>query len=648
MRVLVVEDNADRQVGIEDALKFNEPSLVEALEERGITLPTLNQIQCQFASNRDEARQTILDQKKEEPFDLVILDLLIPESPGRKADMHKGPLFGYELVSHIRHRFGNDVPIVVYSHFLNPDEDDEHRRGILEFLDMLRGRNIAPPNEMLWKKEYASPSALMKKLVRYVIDLTPEDEEQLREANILVPEQGATRRVLRELKRMACAASIGFPRSDVLLLGENGVGKTTFARAYHLLRPRRPDHPQLGFEHLDLGSLDFAGSAPNIALFGATDFNGAWSLGAFMRSTLYKRGAEFVHFEGQTLEQGYKSDLLKSFPKLGRDSYPKPDDEVDFDGSGTLFLDEVVNIGKEVQAMLLQALSYDLYTRHVYTTGHAPRRLRVAPSLVFATAQQLDPEDVGRRPARRDDNQFRPMKDYLFRIDQTRVTIPPLRDREPEEVMLLLKELVMRRRPKPDKKDEMRKNEIEIDPLIKHFLKTRTLVFRNNVADLQRIADQVMPEESTISWQHVGPLFERERPLVAETDLRNDEEEREERSLPSVSYAKAKRIYEEYLSKCVDSGLKLPLSRLSRELDVSRNDAYNIALVFMDAYGCPASKRWPTDEQTMQVFDHGTKAFQTYLHRISRHRSGSFNLNQALNDLANLKIPKELGGPPSS
>jgi len=642
MKILVVEDDVDfLKSYILPALKFNEPHFVRSIDRRGITLPI--DLQIAHVTNREEASRKIQEQEDDRPFDLILLDLLIRETPNSIVDTRKGPLLGYQLVKEIREKFGDDVPIVIYSYFLDPKKDEEHRRGIMEFLDMLGGRNISPPNEMLCKNDYEDSALLMRKLVRYVIDLTPNDVKTLREAGILVPEHGATRRVLRELKRMACSASIGFPRSDVLLLGENGVGKTTFARAYHLLRPRRPGQPLLGFEHLDLGSIDFAGSAPNIALFGATDFNRAWSLGAFVRSTLYKRGNEFLHFEGQTFEQGYEWDVSKGSAKLSRDNYPKPSDEVDYDGSGTLFLDEVVNIGFEVQAMLLQALSYNLHARHVYTTGHAPRRLRVAPSLVFATAQPLERHDSGRRPAPREESQFRPMKDYLFRIDQTRVTVPPLRDREPAEVILLLKELVMRRRrpQQPAAEDgRARQAEIQIDPLVEYLLKKGTLVFHNNVADLQRIADQVMPEEPTISWQHVNPLFERERPLVAETDLDWDKGEEEKGGKgphPSVNYAKAKRIYEEYLRNWVDTGRKLPLSRFAREMDLRRDDAYNTALVFLDACGCPASKRWPTEEQTRQVFDHGAKAFQTYLHRISKYRSGSFSLGQALDDLARLK-----------
>jgi DNA-binding NtrC family response regulator len=623
MKVLVVEDDPDWRIVIKDALDFAGSPLADALAERGIILPGSPQIEV--AHNMGEAIEKI--EKEKEPFDLVIADLLIPETRNHKADPVSGKLLGYKVVEKVREKFRGDVPIVVYSNFLGSERDNRDR-GLLEFLEMLRARDIAPPDEMLWKEHYDSYSLLMKKLIRYAIDLTTEDEAKLKEANILVPPRGATRRVLRVLKRMACSASVGFPRSDVLLLGENGVGKTTFARAYHLLRPRRPDHPHLAFEHLDLGSLDFAGSAPNIALFGATDFNGAWSLGAFVRTTLYKRGEDFLHFAGQELEPGHKVPSLKSFAELGKagKAYPEPGDQVDFDGSGTLFLDEVVNIGFEVQAMLLQALSYDLHARHVYTTGHAPRRLRVGPSLVFATAQPLQHSEH----AQRDEGQFRTMRDYLFRIDQTRVTIPPLREREPFEIIQLLKALVMKRRPK-----DPAAREIDVDPIIEKHL-TTALDFRNNVADLQRIADQVMPEEPTISWQHVGPLFEREQPLIYATreKPRGDSATHDK---DTVTYAKARQIYNRYLSEKVKVGQKLPLSRLRDALDITREEAYKAALIFMEECGCYVKERWPKEDETLKVFDHGTKAFQTYLHRLSPYRSGSFSLQQALRDLGNLK-----------
>lgn len=633
MNILVVEDDPQTlAVVINAALNFNEPNFVESLKQRGIVLEVpRNPPQC--ITNLADAKVMINNQPADQPFDLVILDLLIRETASTPVDTEKGNLLGYELLKALRDKFGNDVPVVIYSNYLDPNAPERDRAGTLQFLDLLRERNVAPPDEILWKERYFTPERLMRKLVRYAIDLNADDEKRLREANILVPKSGATRRVLRELKRMACSASIGFPRSDVLLLGENGVGKTTFARAYHLLRPKLTDRPQLGFEHLDLGSLDFAGSAPNISLFGATDFNGAWSLGAFARSTLYKRpgkkgdeeAEEFLQFPGQELEPS-SSSSSKVFAKLGDSSYPKSTDRVDFDGSGTLFLDEVVNIGIEVQAMLLQALSYDLHSRHVYTTGHAPRRLSVAPSLVFATAQPLETNES----TQDDQKQFRHMKDYLFRIDQTRVTIPPLRDREPREILQLLKELVMRRRPKTSDSEQ----EIQIDPVIEPLLKS-TLVFRNNVADLQRIADQVMPEEPTISWQHVGPLFERERPIIAEASSGQRTGNLQEKR--SDTYAHARKTYARYLAEFVEKDEKLTLSQLPKRLDVRQTDAYNVGLIFMDDCGCSVSKRWPREEQTIAKFDHGAKAFQTYLHRISPYRSGSFSLKDALNDLAKLK-----------
>ena len=622
MNVLIVEDDRYRQTVVKNALKFNDPSLVRSLRERGISIPKFSEIRV--AENRAEALDLIEERNEGNPFDLVILDLLIPEA-GKKVDYEKSRLFGYDVLLAIRKRFP-DTPVIVYSSYLNPKEDKEHLRGIQFFLDMLRERRVAPPDEMLWKDGYESADLLMRKLVRYAVDLEPADEEKLRAANILVPSKGKTRQVLRDLKRLACSASLGFPRSDVLLLGENGVGKTTFARAYHLLRPMRPGQPQLDFEHLDLGSLDFAGSAPNIGLFGATDFNKAWSLGAFVRSTMYKRKNDYLLFAGQRLHPSADSKSVTKFETLSDKNYPKSDDDIDFDGSGTLFLDEVVNIGMEVQAMLLQAISYDLHSRHVYTTGHAPRRLRVGPSLVFATAQQFS--DM---PGQGNSSQFKTMKDYLFRIDQTRITIPPLREREPSEVTDLLKELVSRRRPKGVDGEE-----IQIDPLVEQLLR-ETMVFHNNVADLQRIADQVMPEDHKISWQHVGSLFERERPLIVKNKL--DKKEKTIDSTPS--YTQIHELYDRYKTDYVDAGRVLPLSQLRNGLVISSREAYFVALLFMRMWGCLASKRWPKDEETKSVFGHGTKAFQTYLHRLSNHRNDSFGINKALKDLDALIVPNE-------
>lgn len=622
MKVLVVEDEEDWQDVIRNALLFNDESLIQALKRRGIQIAAPHPINdVILADNSETAREKI--EMAQVPFDLVILDLLIPDRPKGVVDPQKNRLLGYQLVSAVRSsKYGETIPIVVYSHYIGLSQSaDLANAGLLEFVAMLRERQIPPPNEMLWKGSHGTSALLMKKLVRYAIDLTDEDETRLRNASILVPKRGGTRRVLRELKRMACSASVAFPRSDVLLLGENGVGKTTFARAYHLLRPLCNDHPRLGFQHLDLGGLDLAGSAPNIALFGASDFNGAWSLGAFVRSTLYRREQNFVAFPGQEVESG----SLKTDLPIGSTNYPETSDDVDFDGSGTLFLDEVVNIGPEIQAMLLQALSYDLHGRHVYTTGHAPRRLRVGPSLVFATAQQLGWEQTNAEATDGTVNgrQQRTMKDYLFRIDQMRVTIPPLRERETEEVEQLLVALVNKRRPQGPKEKP-----VSIDPIVKKLLSS-TLIFRNNVSDLQRIADQVMPEENTVTWQHVAPLFDRERPLAPEIRPTPSDQALDHRR----DYVSAQQTYQTYLK----SGHQLPVSRLSRELDISQTEAYHTALVFMDACGCGASKRWPTDAETKPVFGHNAKAFQTYLHRLSPQRNSTFGLAEALRALAQLK-----------
>ena len=82
------------------------------------------------------------------------------------------------------------------------------------------------------------------------------------------------------------------PRPDILLTGENGVGKTTFARAYHLLRPAS-EGQRLGFLSLDLGALDLSGSSASLALCGATPWAGGgeitWSFGCLLSGHLLPR-----------------------------------------------------------------------------------------------------------------------------------------------------------------------------------------------------------------------------------------------------------------------------------------------------------------------------------------------------------------------
>jgi hypothetical protein len=83
MKILVVEDDPSLwQIVIEPALRFNEPNFVTSLMQRGITLTPVEHVE--WVTNRDDALRLIQAPGEEHSFDLVILDLLIRETPTRE------------------------------------------------------------------------------------------------------------------------------------------------------------------------------------------------------------------------------------------------------------------------------------------------------------------------------------------------------------------------------------------------------------------------------------------------------------------------------------------------------------------------------------------------------------------------------------
>jgi CheY-like chemotaxis protein len=602
-KVLVVEDSPDRLELVCAALTRTNVELARELAIRGLDYPQLKAAEIAAAGDVETALEHL---RSEASFDLIVLDLHLPRKAGGALP---GPevLHGFEVLDFVRGELRSAVPVVVLSVNVDP-ASWERSHGLRRHDQVLDERRIHPADDILLKEPAAGgggfgvdPDLLQRKLIGYLVDLSDDDERRLEEAGIRVPRRGSKgRSVLRQLKRFACSSLPGHPRPDVLLLGENGVGKTTFARAYHLFRPRLRADARLGFEHLDLGSLDFAGSAPNIALFGATDFNGAWSLGAFARSTLYRRNGRFKPFPGQLVEDEEGA----TAGDLGRQNYPASDDEPDYDASGTLFLDEVVNVGREIQGLLLQALSYDLRNRHIYTTGHSPRRLRVSPTLIFATAQRIGgeselSEERDARPL------WRGMEDYRLRIDQRRVVIPPLRERR-EEVIELLQTLVERR---------TGRRQIPIEPNILDMF-TERLEFYNNVADLQRIADQVEPEEPSISWRHVRPLYMRENPVLPPIELGESAWDR-------TACAR-------YLEGVELSGKPIALSRIAKEKRTTNLSAYRVGLLFLERCGCEMTHRWPGNAETLKLFGHDTARFRTSMARLQPDPAKPHGLREAL------------------
>lgn len=176
---------------------------------------------------------------------------------------------------------------------------------------------------------------------------------------------------MRELKAMI--ASVGPTEANVLVLGENGVGKELVARALHLASKRA----QGPFTAVDMGALPE--STVESELFG------------------HRRGAF--------------TDAKES--RAGRFQAAR---------GGTLFLDEIGNMPIAAQAKLLTALE-----RREVTPIGADRPEAIDVRVVSAT--NMDEERLF------DPAVFRP--DLLFRLNTIVLRVPPLRERREDIAPLL-------------------------------------------------------------------------------------------------------------------------------------------------------------------------------------------------------------------
>lgn len=209
---------------------------------------------------------------------------------------------------------------------------------------------------------------------RVSLQRSERDVRRLRDAQALMLDDGdafvaesvAMRRFMDDVRRIAVSDAA------VLLLGENGTGKSVLAKRLHQLSQRR----QRPFVKVDIGGL-----AP----------------------TLFEAEL-FGHVKGAYTDA--RQDRAGRFETA--------------DG-GTLFLDEIGNLPLEQQPKLLRVLEDGEFER----LG-ASRTQRVDVRIVAATNADLDAEvDAGR---------FR--EDLLYRLSVFPLRLPPLRERRDDIVPL--------------------------------------------------------------------------------------------------------------------------------------------------------------------------------------------------------------------
>lgn len=246
--------------------------------------------------------------------------------------------------------------------------------------------------------------------------------------------------------------------ANILILGENGTGKTEVAKLIHQKSLRY----QKAFVHADLGSL--TESLFESELFG------------------HKKGA-FTDA---------REDRAGRFEAANE---------------GTLFLDEIGNISLPQQAKLLTVLQNREVTR---LGSNAPISINIR--LISATNAPI--KEMASQ------NQYR--KDLIYRLNTIEITLPPLRMRGNDVV--LLAEYFMK-----NYAEKYHKNLVEIDEKAK--VKLRQYTFPGNIRELQHSIERavIMADNQAITARDLDLNSSIETPVMMSQEssvLRIDEIEK--------------------------------------------------------------------------------------------------------------------------
>ncbi|MBP9112947.1 MAG: sigma-54-dependent Fis family transcriptional regulator, partial [Polyangiaceae bacterium] len=311
-------------------------------------------------------------------------------------------------------------------------------RGVLQVLNRTRGA-YSPGDE-----EFAVALASQLARILAVTSLGMHEKEGVEVRgpfnNIVGSSKGLTE-VYKRIQRSA--------RTDasVLLLGETGTGKSLFARAIHYNSPRRAGP----FVTLDCTTL--APALIESELFG------------------HERGA----FTG-----AHKSVVGK----------------VEAANGGTLFIDEIGELPKDLQAKLLRFLQEQTFER---VGGRAV--LSTDVRLVCATWRNLRDEVQGGR--------FR--EDLYYRLKVVEISVPPLRERGEEEVERLALYFLARA------KERFKRPAMEFSERAMQLIRGQP--WRGNVRELEHWVEQaVVLAESDVIEADFPPASARPEVLGASTE----------------------------------------------------------------------------------------------------------------------------------
>jgi two-component system response regulator HydG len=274
--------------------------------------------------------------------------------------------------------------------------------------------------------------------------------------------------------------------ANVLILGENGTGKDLLAQAIHS-HSMRSEKP---FVKVDIGAL--TESLFESELFG------------------HKKGA---FTDARTDRTGFFEAA---------------------DG-GTLFLDEIGNISLPQQAKLLSVLQNRTVIR-LGSNEPVPINIR----LICATNLAL--QDIA--------NESRFRKDLIYRINTIEITVPPLRKRD-EDVLLLARHFIKIYSEKYMKPP--------LDPDRSALEKLRNYSFPGNVRELQYTIERavIMSEESTLHAEDL--IFSPIESAYAHAEVK------EESKLSTVERNTILRVIEKHNGN---------ISKAAKELGITRTALY--------------------------------------------------------------------------
>ena len=254
----------------------------------------------------------------------------------------------------------------------------------------------------------------------------------------------------------------------ILFLGDPGSGKGALARAYYqLLREDNPNRPEQ-WEVVNCASLVAAGEGGRVRLFGADP--GSRDLerqpGVFERATRYGAGVDRT--------TGLASENA----------------EPDYHSSGMVFLDEFVELDRELQAAVLNTLEEGVVYRQV-----KGKRASIGCHVVCAT--NAEARSILRRvevDTSKEEEEGRLRSDLIDRIPYV-LTVPALRDRIEELETLLLH--LARKRLK--KFGEIPERGVQVEPAALKVIERCVRVgLIHSIRQLQTVA-AVLPGETIVS-----------------------------------------------------------------------------------------------------------------------------------------------------